>query len=87
MEHKLSVMRVANSLAVTTALAYLVCIIAVWLAPGITTTIGNYLLHGVNVNRLVEARTFIFSLTSLILGTILSWLAGALFAAVYNKFR
>ena len=87
MEHKLSVMRVANSLAVTTALAYLVCIIAVWLAPGIATTIGNYLLHGVNVNRLVEARTFIFSLTSLILGTILSWLAGALFAAVYNKFR
>ena len=85
MEHKLNAIKVANSLAVTTAVVYLVCIVAVWLAPEITTTIGNYLLHGVDVSRLVEARTFSYSLTSLIIGTIVGWLTGALFATVYNK--
>ena len=85
MEHKLNAIKVANSLAVTTAVVYLVCIVAVWLAPEITTTIGNYLLHGVDVSRLVEARTFSYSLTSLIIGTIAGWLTGALFATVYNK--
>lgn len=87
MTEKLNVLRVANSLAVTTAIVYLVCIIGVWMAPGITTTIGNYLLHGVDVGRLVVARTFIYSLTSLIFGTVFGWLTGALFAAVYNKSR
>ena len=87
MEHKLNTIKVANSLAVTTAVVYLVCIIAVWIAPGITTTIGNYLLHGVDVSRLVVTRTFSYSLTSLIIGTIAGWLTGALFAAVYNKLR
>ena len=85
MGHKLNAIKVANSLAVTTAVVYLVCIVAVWLAPGITTTIGNYLLHGVDVSRLVGARTFSYSLTSLIIGTIAGWLTGALFATVYNK--
>ena len=87
MEYKLNVIKVANSLAVTTAVVYLACIIALWLAPGITTAIGNYLLHGVDISRLVEARTFVYSLTSLIFGTIAIWLVGALFAAVYNKFK
>ena len=85
MGHKLNAIKVANSLAVTTAVVYLVCIVAVWLAPEITTTIGNYLLHGVDVSRLVEARTFSYSLISLIIGTIVGWLTGALFATVYNK--
>ena len=85
MGHKLNAIKVANSLAVTTAIVYLVCIIAVWITPEITTTIGNYLLHGVDVSRLVEARTFSYSLISLIIGTIVGWLTGALFATVYNK--
>ena len=87
MEHKLNAIKIANSLAVTTAVVYLVCIIAVWIAPGITTTVGNYLFHGLNVSRLVVARTFSYSLISLIIGTIAGWLTGALFAIVYNKFR
>ncbi len=87
MNNKLNVVRVANSLAVTTAIIYLICIIAVWIAPGFIMTIGNYLLHGVDINRLVVARTFSFSLISLIIGTIAGWLTGALFAVVYNKFK
>jgi len=87
MEHKLNAIKIANSLAVTTAIVYLVCIVSVWIAPGITTTIGNYLLHGVDISRLVVARTFSYSLISLIIGTIAGWLTGALFAIVYNKFR
>ena len=82
---KLNVLKVANTLAITTAVFYLVCIIAVWIAPEITTTIGSYLLHGVDISRLVIARTFSFSLISLITGTIAVWLTGALFAYVYNK--
>ena len=87
MKHKLNTIKVANSLAVTIAIVYLVCIIAVWIAPGITTTIGNYLLHGADVSRLAVARTFSYSLTSLITGTIAGWLVGLLFAVIYNKFK
>lgn len=87
MAEKLNVVKVANSLAITTAVVYIICIVAVWVAPEITTTIGNYLLHGVDISRLVAARTFVYSLTSLILGTIAGWLTGALFAFVYNKFK
>ena len=87
MTHKLNTIKVANSLAVTTAVVYLICIIAVWIAPGITTTIGNYLLHGVDISRLVVARTFSYSVITLITGTITGWLLGALFAITYNKLR
>ncbi len=82
---KLNIVKVANSLAVTTAVFYAICIVAVWIAPGITTAIGSYLLHGVDISRLVVARTFSFSLISLIAGTIAGWLTGALFAYVYNR--
>lgn len=87
MAEKLNVMKVANSLAITTAVVYLICIIAVWIAPGITTTIGNYLLHGVDISKLVVARSFTYSLTSLITGTIFGWLVGVLFAISYNKLK
>ncbi len=85
MKDKLNTVRVANTLAIVTAIAYLACILAVWIAPGLTTTIGNYLLHGVDISRLVEARSFSYSLISLITGTIAGWLVGAVFAVVYNR--
>lgn len=49
MADKLNVKRVANSVALTTAVVYLICIILVWAAPGFTTALGNYLLHGVDI--------------------------------------
>lgn len=82
---KLEIVKVANALAITTAVFYLVCIIAVWVAPGITTTVGSYLLHGVDISRFVVAGTINFSSISLIIGTIAGWITGALFAYVYNK--
>jgi len=85
MKDKLNTIRIANALAIVTAIAYLVCILAVWIAPGLTTTIGNYLLHGVDISRLVEARSFSYSIISLIMGTIAGWLIGALFGVVYNR--
>lgn len=87
MKQNLGVIHVANSLAVTSAMIYLVCIVAVWIVPQFVTTLGNYLLHGIDVNRLVTARSVTFSLISLIVGTIAGWLAGALFAIVYNKIK
>ncbi|MBS3153302.1 hypothetical protein J4426_01950 [Candidatus Woesearchaeota archaeon] len=87
MDTKLKITKVANSLAVTAAIVYLVCIFAVWIAPGLTATLGSYLFHGIDINNLVVTRSFSYSLVSLITGTIISWLIGALFAMVYNKFR
>ena len=87
MNNKLKITKVANSLAVTTAIIYLVCILAKWVAPGLTTTLGSYLFHGIDITNLVVARSFSYSLVSLITGTIISWLIGALFAMVYNKVR
>lgn len=68
MTQKLKVKKVANSLTLTSAVVYLVCIIAVWIAPDLTMTIGNYLLHGIDISRLVVARSFGFSLITLISG-------------------
>ncbi len=87
MEQKIGVMKTANSLAITTAIVYLVCILLVWIAPEFTASVGSYLFHGIDISRLVVARTFSYSLISLITGTIVSWLIGALFAAVYNRFN
>jgi len=87
MTQKLEVKKVANSLALTTAIIYLICILALWIAPSLTTSIGNYLLHGIDISRIVVARSFGFSLITLISGTIAGWLIGALFALVYNKFK
>ncbi len=44
MKEKLNVVRIANSLAITTGIIYLVCILAVLISPGLTANIGSYLL-------------------------------------------
>jgi hypothetical protein len=87
MKDKLNIKKVANSLALTTAIIYLICILAVWIAPSLTLRIGNYLLHGIDISKIVIARSFGFSLITLINGTIAGWLTGALFALIYNKLR
>ncbi|MDP3916791.1 MAG: DUF5676 family membrane protein [Nanoarchaeota archaeon] len=87
MTKDLAVLRVANTLAVTTAVIYLVCILAVWIAPVFTMFLGNYLFHGIDISRLVVARNFGYSLITLITGTIAGWLTGALFAIFYNRFK
>jgi len=87
MAKDLNVVRVANTVAATTGVIYLVCILAVWISPAFTTAIGNYLLHGIDISKLVVARTFNYSLVTLIMGTIAGWLTGALFALVYNKLK
>ena len=85
MKHKINIIKVGNSLAVTTAVIYFICIIAVWVAPVFTIAIGNYLLHGVDITKLVTERSFVFSVISLVIGTVMAWLTGALFAIIYNK--
>lgn len=85
MKDKLKVVRVANTLALTVGVAYLVCIIAVLLAPGLTTTIGNYLFHGIDISSLIVERSLGYSVITLITGTIAGWLIGAVFAVIYNK--
>ena len=82
---KLNVLKVANTLAITTAVFYLVCIIAVLVTPNLTTAIGSYLLHGIDISKLIVARSISYSAISLIVGTAAGWLTGSLFAWVYNK--
>ena len=87
MEDKINVIKVANTLAFTVAIIYLICIIAVWIAPEFTMAIGNYLLHGVDISDSIVERSLGYSLISLILGAIVGWLIGALFAFTYNRLR
>lgn len=85
MRNKLNTVKVANSLAITVAIAYLVCIVAIKIAPELAVKIGNYLFHGIDISSLVVTTSIGNSLISLVTGAIISWLIGALFAAVYNK--
>lgn len=86
MAQKLDVKRAANTLAIVTAIAYIICIVLLWAAPNFATVLGNYLFHGVDISNLIVFRGIGYSIVSLILGTISGWLLGALFALVYNKF-
>lgn len=85
MRNKLNTIKVANSLAITVAITYLVCIVAIRIAPELAVKIGNYLFHGIDISSLAVTTSVGNSLISLITGTVISWLIGALFAVIYNK--
>lgn len=77
----------ANAAAVTVAIIYVVCRVAVALFPDIVMTIAQSWFHGLEISKVSGWN---LSLGSFILGLVTStagaWLAGYLFATVYNYF-
>lgn len=77
----------ANAMAVTIAIVYIFCRIAVFLFPDFSMTIAQSWLHGLELNKVsgwnLSLESFILGLTTITTG---GWLLGYIFATVYNYF-
>lgn len=80
-------MATANALAVTSAIVYVVCRVLVGLAPDLMFNVGQSWFHGIELQRLgswtLTTENFILGVISI---TVTGWLAGYLYAFVYNMF-
>lgn len=77
---------VGLSVAITTALVYLVCLAFVAIFPLETVaTFGNYFVHGIDISS-IAAKDIAFSdsLIGLAVVALSAYLAGYIFALVYN---
>ncbi|MBI4062609.1 hypothetical protein HY410_01665 [Candidatus Gottesmanbacteria bacterium] len=77
----------ANAAAVTAAIIYVVCRTAFVVAPDLSMNIARSWFHGIDISRIsalnLSTESFILGIIS---ATIGAWLAGYLFATVYNSF-
>jgi len=77
----------ANALAVTGAILYVFCRIAVSLFPNLSISIAQSWFHGLEIGKTagwsLSMGSFVLGLISI---TIAAWLTGFLFAKVYNYF-
>ena len=77
----------ANALAVTSAILYVFCRIAVSLFPNLSISIAQSWFHGLEISKISGWN---LSLNSFIMGLITitgaAWLTGYIFAKVYNYF-
>jgi Na+-driven multidrug efflux pump len=76
---------VANTLAIVTAIAYIICAIILWISKDLAVSLGNYLFHGIDIASIVVIRGAGYTLVSVIFGTIVAWISGYIFAIIYNK--
>jgi len=76
-----------NTLAVTTLIVYVLCLLLVGLFPDISFTIAQSWLHGIALSKL---DTWSLTMSSFILGivssTITAWVIGFIFVQVHNYF-
>jgi len=78
---------VGLSLATASAIVYMICVLAYWIAPNTLIVYGNYLFHSVDLGSIaVKSVTFIDALIGLVLIFVSGYLIGLLFAGLYNYF-
>ena len=77
---------VGLSVAITAALVYLVCLAFVAVVPIETVvTFGNYFVHGMDISSIAAKDTnAIDALIGLIIVTLSAYIAGYVFAVIYN---
>ncbi len=85
MVDNLSPKKVANSLALTAGIISLVCALLVLLAPSFTVSLFGAIFHGVDLSQISKTATIGSSVIGIIEVIILGWIAGWLFAKIYNK--
>lgn len=77
----------ANALAGTTAIIYVVCRLLVGIFPDLSFTVAQSWFHGIGLTKLgsgnLTTESFILGIVS---ATITAWAIGFVFAYVYNYF-
>jgi hypothetical protein len=85
MKHDVSA--TANAAATVIGLIYLVCRVAVWLAPDLSMTITQSWFHNIDITQLPtptsNTGTFVLGLATATAG---AWFVGYAFALTYNWF-
>lgn len=76
---------IANALAITTAVIYILCRVLVGLFPDASFTIAQSWFHGIEINQLGTWNlTFGSFALGLISATITTWIMGYIFTKVYT---
>ncbi|MDO8551265.1 MAG: DUF5676 family membrane protein [bacterium] len=77
----------ANAIAATTAVIYVVCALAIALFPDASMMIAKSWFHGIDISKIyynqITAGSLVLGLITSIIG---SWLLGYMFARFYNSF-
>lgn len=76
---------VGKVLAATVGILYVLCAIAYVILPGITKGSFVYMMHGLDVQNLFTPIQFFPTIVGLVVTVIYSYIAGALFAYLWNK--
>ncbi|MDO8581622.1 MAG: DUF5676 family membrane protein [bacterium] len=76
---------VGKVLAATVGILYILCTIAYVVLPSLTKASFVYMMHGMNVGNLFTPIQFFPTVIGLLVSIVYSYIAGALFAALWNK--
>lgn len=83
---KLNEKALANASAVLVAIVYVVCALFVAVLPDLSRAVAGSWFHGIDLESIwtgTPRGNFVLGLATAV---VLSWLAGWVFARVYNKF-
>jgi hypothetical protein len=87
--NKVKPINVGLSLSGTVAVLYLLCALFVWVVPNGVESVVKLVSHGMNLDPVFEGGTTI-NFAGVLLGTIAvaiySFVAGAVFGLIYNRF-
>lgn len=84
--HTLNPNHVGKTLAITVGILYILCAIAYVVVPKVTTDLFVYMFHGLNVKSLLTPIEFLPTIIGLVVTLVYSYIAGAIFAVVWNRF-
>jgi len=87
MTDKLNIKKISLSLAIVSAILYVVCVLLVAVAPDFAISLFKSLFHGVDITYSIGSMTFASVLIGLIEVVVYSLVAGALFGWFYNKLK
>jgi hypothetical protein len=77
----------ANAAAATTAIVYIICRLAVGIAPKLTMNIAKSWFHGIDISKIsawnMSAESFVLGIITATFG---AWFVGYVFAHLFNAF-
>ena len=87
MTEKLNAKRVSLSLAAVAGIISIICALLILIAPQATMNLFGAIFHGIDLSQISKTATLGSSILGIIEAMILGWIAGWLFAVVYNKMK
>ena len=87
MGDKLNPKKVALSLEIVASIISLVCAVLIWIFPAGTVNLFGSIFHGLDLSKIATTPTLGSTIIGVVEVFILGWVAGWLFAVVYNRLK